>query len=55
MNGVSVYLGSQRGEGSLIERTLFAYTFFVLKSGTLFALQTFETPVLGAVTARSGL
>ena len=31
MNGVSVYLGSQRGKESLIERMLFAYAFFVLK------------------------
>ena len=43
-----------RREESLIERTLFAYA-FVLKSGTLFVLQTFETPALGSVTARSGL
>ena len=30
VNDVSVYLGRQRGEGSLIERTHFAHTFFVL-------------------------
>ena len=57
MNGVSVYLGSQRGKESLIERILFAYAFFVLKQEwyTL-ALRTFEiTPALGAETTRSGL
>ena len=31
VNDVSVYLGRQRGEGSLIERTHFTQVFFVLK------------------------
>ena len=30
MNDISVYLSSQRGEGSQIERMDFAHTFFVL-------------------------
>ena len=30
VNDVSVYLGRQRGEGSLVKRTHFAHAFFVL-------------------------
>ena len=52
VNDVFVYLGKQR-EGSPIERTYFAHTFFVLdQEQYVFASQTFETPALGTEITR---